>query len=222
MHNNIGSFFTTYKLFLYIIINMEEKKYSVYVHRVQTDNGPMYYVGMTNNIKRRWNSGQYMPKGKSKGTSLWPYIEKYGWGKIDHYIVAENLEYKQAKEYEDKWITSYREIGRCINHQRSGLISTKEDFSRFSRQVARKLYKRHLEDEKVEKKKNAYKGDKGYKEYQLNYMKNKLRSPEGKIYNRVNTFNRQHPDRAIETPKEAKNKYLATGYIPQYIKHDDL
>lgn len=47
-------------------------------------------------------------------------------------------------------------------------------------------------------------------------------TPERKIYKRVSSFNRRHPDLAIETPLEAKTKYLETGYIPTYIKHDDL
>lgn len=47
-------------------------------------------------------------------------------------------------------------------------------------------------------------------------------TPEGKIYNRVCAFNHYHPDQIKETPLEAKQKYLQWGYIPDYIKSDDL
>ena len=45
-------------------------------------------------------------------------------------------------------------------------------------------------------------------------------TPEGKIYERVKTYNRTHTP--IETPLEAKRKYLESGYIPDYIKSNDL
>lgn len=47
-------------------------------------------------------------------------------------------------------------------------------------------------------------------------------TPEKLIYNRVMGFNRAHPDRMVETGKEAQRKYLETGYIPDYIKNNDL
>lgn len=59
-------------------------------------------------------------------------------------------------------------------------------------------------------------------DYRKQYYKKQHSTPEGKIYNRVNVFNRDHPDRKIETPLEAKNKYLEYGYIPSYIKNNDL
>lgn len=56
--------------------------------------------------------------------------------------------------------------------------------------------------------------------YQKNYDLKRYSSPEGKIYDRVKTYNRNHTQ--IETPLEAKNKYLKWGYIPSYIKNNDL
>lgn len=55
-----------------------------------------------------------------------------------------------------------------------------------------------------------------------NKMRDKIRrsKPERKIYNRVYQFNLTHTP--IETPSEAKQKYLQWGYIPDYIKSDDL
>lgn len=54
------------------------------------------------------------------------------------------------------------------------------------------------------------------------YMRQYNSTPEGKIYYRVSNYNNYHPNKAIETPAEAKRKYLDFGYIPNYIKHDDL
>lgn len=45
---------------------------------------------------------------------------------------------------------------------------------------------------------------------------------EIKIYNRVAGFNKNNPEKAVETPLEAKRKYNENGYIPDYIKNDDL
>ena len=60
------------------------------------------------------------------------------------------------------------------------------------------------------------------RDYIKDYCKQWRSTIEGKIYNRVHNYNRNHPNKAIETPLEAKQKYLETGYIPTYIKNDDL
>lgn len=61
-----------------------------------------------------------------------------------------------------------------------------------------------------------------HKQYSKQHNKQCRSTPEGKIYNRVAAYNHYHPDKAIETPMEAREKYLETCYIPAYIKHDDL
>lgn len=60
------------------------------------------------------------------------------------------------------------------------------------------------------------------KDYDKDYLKQIRSTPEGKIYDRVNAYNQYHPDLAIETPLEAKQKYLDWGYIPSYVKNVDL
>ena len=47
----------------------------------------------------------------------------------------------------------------------------------------------------------------------------KFNTPEYIVMNRVNTFNSQHPELKVESGREAREKYLATGYIPDYISH---
>ena len=55
-------------------------------------------------------------------------------------------------------------------------------------------------------------------EYNSKFNKLRYSRTEDIIYMRVKDFNRYHPDRKIETPLEAKQKYLQWGYIPNYIK----
>lgn len=52
------------------------------------------------------------------------------------------------------------------------------------------------------------------------YYKKRIAKPENKIYQRVSGYNQTHTP--IETPMEAKQKYLQYGYVPNYIKSDDL
>ena len=98
-----------------------ENNYSVYQH--VTPDG-MYYFGQTNDIKRRWrcNGIHY------KGTSLYPYIEKFGWDNIQHIVLFENQTRENALWIENFLIETAQEDGVCINKQRSGLVSKEEGY----------------------------------------------------------------------------------------------
>lgn len=187
---------------------MEKKTYSVYVHKVNTENGPMYYTGVTTNLNQRW-----IPSGY-KSTSLWQYIEQYGWDNIEHIVVFETDDREKALKNEDMLIYGYAALGRCINYQRSGLVSANE------KEYRNNQYCKHRDDRLTKAKK--------YRELHhdeiIEYHKLLRLTPQGRIYNRVTAFNQKHPDLAVETPLEAKRKYIESGgtIIPQYIKHDDL
>lgn len=58
------------------------------------------------------------------------------------------------------------------------------------------------------------------KEYGNAWSRNRDTKNDRKIYKRVCNYNCTHTP--IETPLEAKQKYLEYGYIPSYIKNDDL
>ena len=178
---------------------MADKTYSVYVHKVETDDGPMYYTGVTAKLKVRWRSKAY------KKTSLNPYIDKYGWENIDHAVVFETCDYQMSRKIEGQLILFYSSIGKRINHHRSGLV-----FS--DGKTAWQLDKMHNDPDYAERQRQSMR----------KYQRKKLATPEGKIYNRVKAYNKCHPDRAIETPLEARQKYIESGYIPDYIKHNDL
>ena len=176
---------------------MKEDTYSVYVHH--TPDG-MYYTGVTKQqLSNRWQPSHYKDK------SLWPYIEQYGWENIEHAVIADGLTYEKSREVEDMLILFYRSIGKGINKNRSGLVYT-SDINTYARDWQR----------------NKYANDPEFAERDRQYHRQKRATPEGRIYGRVHTFNRRHPDRAIETPLEARDKYLESGYIPNYIKNDDL
>ena len=131
-----------------------------------------------------------------KTTELYPYIEKHGWDNIKHIVFKDGLTKEQAKQLEGLLIKQATIDGWCINKN--------ESYGMFNKKT---YFKQYRESHKAEQK-----------TYSMKFRS----TPEGKIYDRVHTFNRDHPDRKIETPLEAKNKYLEYGYIPSYIKNDDL
>lgn len=138
--------------------------YYVYVHLLP--NTLKYYGKSKQSPSQRFKPELY------RETCLLPYIEQYGWDKIEHIIIQDGLTELEAKRLETNLIIEGWKKGDCIN-----LILS---------------------------------------------IPPKSSSPEQKIYNRVGTFNYLHPDKMIETPLEARRKYFATGYIPNYIKNNDL
>lgn len=176
----------------------------------------LHYYGITDDLKRR---------GKNyKDTSLQQYIDEYGWDNINTTIVAEGLTRKEAEQLEDQLIREGWEKGYCVNWQGSG-----GEWRDNPSEYGKKQYQ-HNREEKLEYRRQYYKEHKEekHKYYQDNiqhkkdYDKQRCSTPDGKIYYRVKSFNRRHPDSKTETPKEARQKYLETGYIPSYIKNNDL
>lgn len=183
--------------------------YWVYAHI--TPNG-LYYVGMTKlQPCRRWKPSNY------KTHSLKPYIKQYGWENIQHKVLIDGLTKKDAEQWEDRIIQALSMNGLCINKQRSGGC-TRDDRQAYEKQ----WYEEHKEERKAQMR-QWYKDHKDdIKAHKNQYNKQWRSTSEGKIYSRVSAYIRYHPDKVIETPMEAKQKYLATGYIPTYIKTDDL
>ena len=128
-----------------------KKLYSVYQH--VTPDG-LYYFGQTNNIKRRWrnNGVEY------KGTSLYPYIEKYGWDNIQHIVLFKDQTKENALWIENFLIETAREDGVCINKQRSGLVSKEEEYQQ-------EYYEQNKEQQKQYREKNKDKKQTYDKQY---------------------------------------------------------
>lgn len=202
--------------------------YSVYTHKVNINNNNIFYVGVTKDIKNRWDKSKY------KSTALEPYINEYGWDNIEHNVVYETQDKEEAYSVEDRLICLYKSNGQCINQQRSGFIT--KNRKEYDNDKHKEYYHKRVENDKewVEKEKNRLKkykserraNDEEWAEHQRELDRKRDRKrylkPERKLYNRIQLFNRRNPDRIIETPLEAKQKYLQYGYIPDYVKNDDL
>lgn len=196
----------------------------------------LHYYGYTDDIEERTRLGY-------KKTALQFYLDQYGWDNINTTIVTEGLTKKEAELLEDKLIREGWERGDCINIRRSGGYQRdtpleyykhyhkehKEEWKQWykdhreERLEYNKQYRENHREERLEYKKQYRENHREeIKEYSKQHLKQLRSTPEGKIYNRVNSFNQRHPDKIIETPLEAKQKYLQRGYIPDYIKNDDL
>lgn len=194
-------------------MNTYQKTKGWWTYIIKTPNN-MYYSGYgggrngTEQPLKRWQPLLY------KGTGLYTYIEKFGWENLEKIVLTDGLTKEDAKIWEDKMICMYTKLGCCVNQRRSGNISkNKKEYSRV-----------YEENRKTEKSEYNYKYYRDHQEgriaYHRKHNKERLSKPEGKIYNRVNAYNRTHTP--IETPLEAKQKYLESGYIPNYIKNNDL
>ena len=126
-----------------------DNNYSVYQH-VTPDN--MYYFGQTQNVERRWsnNGAEY------KKTSLYPYIEKYGWDNIQHIVLFKDQTRENALWIENFLIETAREDGVCINKRRSGLISKEEGYD----QQKSKQYYEQNKDKKSDYNREYYEQNK--------------------------------------------------------------
>lgn len=158
----------------------------------------LVYFGMSQQQPyKRWKPCNY------KGMSLYSYIQEYGWKNIKHIVIQDGLTKEQAQVIEDWLIQKGKADGFCINERRSGGLSVRNR-QEYDKQPERKAYIRQY-DQRPE-----------VKEHKRQYNQR----PEIKVYMRVKGYNRTHTP--IETPLEAKRNYLESGYIPNYIKSDDL
>lgn len=188
----------------------------------------MYYPGYSGGKdgnkqpNKRWQPKQY------QSTGLQPYIEEFGWNNLEKIVVKDELTEDEALYWEDRLICMYTKLGCCINKQRSGgnrWVKGSEELKQYLSQYYQdhqEELKQYRQEHKEEKKQYLKQYCQEHKEGKKQYDKERNSTPEGKIYTRVNAFNRDHPDRKIETALEAKQKYIETGYIPDYIKSDDL
>lgn len=187
---------------------MKNKKYALYIHHVLKED--LFYVGITANINRRFVNYRY------ERTSLSDYLDKtipFKQNKNIETVCTEPLyTYEEAKFVEDWFITAFKP-GKCINKQRSNLV-----WSNNPKEYKRKWSKEHSHDPK--RIEQIMEWQKNHKDKMNEATKRWQSTPGGKIYTRVQKYNRYH--QPVETPLEAKQRYLSEGYIPNYIKHDDI
>ena len=90
-----------------------KNNYCVYIHKNKT-NGKVY-VGMTNNVCRRWrNEGiEYKPPTeKDCNRPFWNAICKHGWNNFEHKVILENLTKDEACKQEKILIEYYNSRDR--------------------------------------------------------------------------------------------------------------
>lgn len=81
---------------------MAENNYCVYMHTNKINNKK--YIGLTNNISRRWsrNGSEY------RRQRFYYAIQKYGWDNFEHEILFDNLSKEEACKKEIEMITFYK------------------------------------------------------------------------------------------------------------------
>ena len=180
-----------------------KNNYSVYQH--VTPDG-MYYFGATNNIKRRWSSNG----AGYKTTSLYPYIEKFGWDNIQHIILFRDQTKENSLWMEDFLITTAQEDGVCINQRRSGLVSKEEGYQR--------EYREQNKEQIKEQQKQYYERNKEkFKEYQ-EQNKEQIREYQKQNKDKINEQKRNYYERNKEKFKEYReqNKEQIREYQREY------
>lgn len=150
----------------------------------------------------------------------------------------DELYYERLKD----WLISYRkqyyidnrdEILQKVSQYRKEHYEERLEYNKrnsdHNKEYCKKYKEEHREELKeyrqrpeVKERERLYQQQPERKKYKSDWEKEFSKTPEGKIYKRVSKFNLRHPDKKIETPLEAKTKYLEWGYIPDYIKNDDL
>ena len=81
---------------------MENKKYTVYMHKNKINN--KVYVGITcQKTNYRWGAGS----GYRQQPKFYNAIKKYGWDNFEHIILFENLSFEEAKQKEIEIISKY-------------------------------------------------------------------------------------------------------------------
>lgn len=185
------------------IRSIKTKGHTVYAHILPTKD--VYFGRTKQQPYQRWVPRQYNGTFKKM-------IELYGWNNIEHIVIIDGLTYKQAKAVEGALIKQGRKDGFCINDR----IGGNNDLKEYQRNWKKEHYER--DKDKILARMKTPK----YREKARLHDINRNQTPERKIYRRVCDYNRHHPDLKKETPLEAKQKYLQWGYIPDYIKSDDL
>lgn len=171
------------------------KQYCVYIHHLIRED--LYYIGVTCRSTVRFNNSLYI------GTALYPYLDLSIPFKQNPNIETDTgpstLTYEQSRFVEDILIRNFHP-DKVINRQKSGLDRNSGHYHRL--------------------RYNDKKNDEAYIEKCRQDAAKRRSTPWGKIYDRVHAYNQNHTP--IETPLEAKQKYLEWGYIPNYIKNSDL
>lgn len=80
----------------------ENKNYFVYCHKNKTNN--KVYIGITNDLNRRWRNGNGYANQQLFGNA----IRKYGWDNFEHQIMESGLSFEEACNRERYYIALFK------------------------------------------------------------------------------------------------------------------
>lgn len=186
----------------------------VYIHHII--NVDLYYVGRTTMSPR-----QRFQRACYKGVGIYEYTdERYHYLLNDpniKTIVMPVMDKNQAKIIEDRLLVYFQKVGKSLNKFRSGLNAMER-----YRKEHREERIQQCKDWRTRNKEHVLEYNQKYREQHQEERKEQMKAwrsrPEYVIYQKVDTFNRNHPDKKIETALEARRKFIESGYIPDYIK----
>ena len=184
-----------------------KNNYSVYQH--VTPDG-LYYFGQTQNVEKRWSSNGI----HYKETSLYPYIEKFGWDNIQHIVLFRDQTRENALWIENFLIETAREDGVCINKNRSGNVSKEEEYQQ--------QYYEQNKDKILEKQKQYYEENKDKRlEYKRQYYeknKDKIIEYQEKNKDKIVEYREKNKEKKREYAREyyEKNREKRREQIKQY------
>lgn len=113
------------------INNKASKKYTVYRHIAP--NGKCY-VGISSNIKKRWENKGY---GYSTQIKFYRAIKKYGWDNFIYEIILTDLSLEEAYKWEKYYILKYNSVINGYNSDYGGAGAEGHTVSLESRQKMR-------------------------------------------------------------------------------------
>lgn len=179
----------------------------------------MFYIGQSgqDECHDRWRVTNYIDGGFRR------YILKYGWENITKKVLADGLTKDQAIMLEGLLIEAAKKGGFCANKNDSGYVTKdmKKYEARRREKPERQAYLKQWVDEHRDEVYEYQKEWRDKNKEQINERRReKYKKPENLVYTRVYDYNRTHPMK--ETATEAKRKYLATGYIPNYINANGI
>ena len=97
------------------------KPYVVYCH---TSPSGKKYIGMSKNVKRRWEANG---RNYKKCIKFYNAIKKYGWENITHEILEENLTKREAEKLEEFYIKKFDTVNNGYNMLK-GVNDVSEEF----------------------------------------------------------------------------------------------
>lgn len=195
--------------------NSPQQGYCLYVH--QNPENLKMYIGITNNVKRRWakkaESYKHCPK-------IYCAFKKYGWDYFNHIVLFDGMTKEEACEKEKAWINAAKLADKTYNLADGGKGVSGVIYSEERRRIIReKLTGRPCSEETRRKISIATKGKKAKKIFAFDPKTRKLIAEYPSIRAAAAALNIHHTN--ISSVAKYK-KAIAGGYIWSYSLNVDF